>query len=135
MVRYVRDNFYKPLQTKLAAQGEMLDIGTANNEVTLWLDTVAHQRIHDTTKQKPAERLVQERQYLQPLPPSVLPVTSTLAKSSPLPSVNLLSQRSLHHDLAICSGRLNPNTVLSGSITLINEVFNEKTKTVIQSGI
>lgn len=134
-MRYVRDNFYKPLQTKLAAQGEMLDIGTANNEVTLWLDTVAHQRIHDTTKQKPAERLVQERQYLQPLPPSVLPVTSTLAKSSPLPSVNLLSQRSLHHDLAICSGRLNPNTVLSGSITLINEVFNEKTKTVIQSGI
>jgi len=101
MVRYVRDNFYRPLQTKLAAQGEVIDIGTANSEVTLWLDTVAHQRIHDTTKQKPAERLVQERQYLQPLPPSVRSVTSTLAKSSPLPSVSLLSQRSLHHDLAI----------------------------------
>jgi hypothetical protein len=34
-----------------------------------------------------------------------------------------------------CSGRLNPNTILSGSITLNNEVFNEKTKTIIQSGI
>ncbi len=34
-----------------------------------------------------------------------------------------------------CSGRLNPNTILSGSITLNNEVFNEKTKTLIQSGI
>lgn len=36
---------------------------------------------------------------------------------------------------SLCSGRLNPNTVLSGSITLNNEVFNKKTKTVIQSGI
>lgn len=34
-----------------------------------------------------------------------------------------------------CSGRLNPNTLLSGSITLNKEVFNEKTTTVIQSGI
>jgi hypothetical protein len=101
MVRYVRDNFYRPLQTKLAAQDETLDISTVNNEVTLWLDTVAHQRIHDTTKQKPAERLVQEQPYLQSLPPSVLPVTSTLATSSPLPSVNLLNHQSLHHDLAI----------------------------------
>ena len=38
-------------------------------------------------------------------------------------------------DTAICSGKINPNTVLSGNITLNNEVFNEKTKTVIQSGI
>lgn len=101
MVRYVRDSFYRPLQTKLAAQDDTLDIATANNEVTLWLDNVAHQRIHDTTKQKPAVRLVTERQHLQSLAPNLLPVTSALAKLAPLPSVNLLNQRALHHDLAV----------------------------------
>ncbi|WP_223671349.1 PIN domain-containing protein [Kangiella shandongensis] len=37
----------------------------------------------------------------------------------------------------MCSGRLNPNTLLSGSITLNKEVFNGKKKTtsVIQSGV
>ncbi len=38
---------------------------------------------------------------------------------------------------SLCSGRLNPNTLLSGSITLNKEVFNGKKKTtsVIQSGV
>lgn len=65
MVRYVRDNFYRPLSTRLQAMGQTLDIATANAEVRRWLEAVAHQRIHDTTKQKPADRLVEERQALQ----------------------------------------------------------------------
>lgn len=68
MVRYVRDNFFRPLNTKLLALGLTLDTDTANEHVTLWLETVAHQRIHDTTKEKPALRLIDERKALQALP-------------------------------------------------------------------
>jgi len=101
MVRYVRDNFFRPLNTKLMALGQILDINTANEQVVLWLDTVAHQRIHDTTKQKPAERLVEERKVLQTLPPRLLAVASSLPDNSPLPSLSRLSQQPLHHDLSV----------------------------------
>ena len=101
MVRYVRDNFFRPLNTKLMALGQILDINTANEQVVLWLDTVAHQRIHDTTKQKPAERLVEERKVLQTLPPRLLAVASSLPDNSPLPSLSKLSQQPLHHDLSV----------------------------------
>ena len=73
MVRYVRDNFYRPLSTKLSASELSLDIETANIECQQWLDTVANQRIHDTLKEKPADKLIQERPYLQSLPPKLLP--------------------------------------------------------------
>jgi len=102
MVRYVRDNFFRPLNTKLEAMGETLDVMTANAEVMLWLDTVAHQRTHDTTKQKPADRLVEERLALQPLPPTLLPVATALEPDVPLPSVlTTLSAQPLHHPLSI----------------------------------
>lgn len=102
MVRYVRDNFFRPLNTKLQALGMTLDISTANAEVRLWLETVAHQRIHDTTKQKPAERLVEERKALQALPPQIAPVPSSLEAQAPLPStLKVLNQQPLHHDLSI----------------------------------
>lgn len=101
MVRYVRDNFFRPLNTKLLALGQILDINTANEQVALWLDTVAHQRIHDTTKQKPAERLIEERKVLQTLPPRLLAVASSLSDNSPLPSLSKLSQQPLHHDLSV----------------------------------
>jgi transposase len=101
MVRYVRDNFFRPLNTKLMALGQILDINTANEQVALWLDTVAHQRIHDTTKQKPAERLVEERKVLQTLPPRLLAVAPSLPDNSLLPSLSRLSQQPLHHDLSV----------------------------------
>lgn len=101
MVRYVRDNFFRPLNTKLMSFGQMLDKETANEHVALWLETVAHQRIHDTTKQKPADRLVDERKVLQPLPPQILPVAPALLTESTLPSSCVLSQQPLHHDLSV----------------------------------
>ena len=36
MVRYVRDNFSRPLATKLTSSGLTLDIETANAEVMKW---------------------------------------------------------------------------------------------------
>jgi len=65
MVRYVRDNFYRPFATKLSAADLKLDIETTNIECQQWLDTVENQRLHDTVKEKPADKLIQERPYLQ----------------------------------------------------------------------
>lgn len=90
MVRYVRDNFFHPLNTQFMAVGQTLDIQTANQDVMIWLETVAHQRIHETTKQKPAERLVKERRVSK-----LLPVTAALANNSPLPSLRILSQATI----------------------------------------
>lgn len=107
MVRYVRDSFYRPLSTKLASFGQIIDIATANEAVLLWLETVAHQRIHDTTKQKPAERLVEERKVLQTLPLVILPVAGRLQAEQLLPSSIHFNMplhptvTSLHHDLSL----------------------------------
>lgn len=102
MVRYIRDNFYRPLSTQLQADNQIIDIQIANLEVRKWLDTVAHQRIHDTTKQKPADRLVEERKFLQAVPPDLIPVTPSLESKTPLPSaLEALNEHPLHHDLSI----------------------------------
>ncbi len=101
MVRYVRDNFFRPLNTKLLALGLTLDTDTANEHVTLWLETVAHQRIHDTTREKPALRLIDERKALQVLPPKIVPITPSLTNKSALASLNGLSQQPLHHALSV----------------------------------
>ncbi len=81
--------------------GQTLDLKTANEEVLIWLDNVAHQRIHDTTKQKPAERLVEERQALQTLPPEIVPAPPLKVKDNIFPSSRALSQQPLHHHLSV----------------------------------
>lgn len=66
---YLRRSFYVPLASRLGQNGQQLDIVTANIEVACWLHEVAHERIHGTTGEKPADRLAAERRYLQPVPP------------------------------------------------------------------
>lgn len=66
---YLRRSFYVPLASRLGQSGQQLDIVTANIEVARWLHEVAHERIHGTTGEKPADRLAAERRYLQPVPP------------------------------------------------------------------
>jgi transposase len=101
MVRYVRDNFYRPLATKLNASDLILDIETANVELRQWLDTVANQRVHDTIKEKPADKLIYERPYLQNLPPKLLPaLPQVLASDSPVLDESL-DEMPLHHELTI----------------------------------
>jgi hypothetical protein len=55
MVRYVRDNFYRPFVTKDNGLHAVCDVATLNATAGHWLDNVANQRIHDTVKEKPAE--------------------------------------------------------------------------------
>jgi transposase len=101
MVRYVRDNFFRPLNTKMQALELVLDVETANEQVMVWLDTVAHQRIHDTTKQRPAERLIDERKVLQALPPQLISVKPATLTTLPLTSFSALKPWPLHHDLTV----------------------------------
>lgn len=101
MVRYVRDNFYRPLSTKLAVAGVTLDVDMANIEVKQWLDTVANQRIHDTIKVKPADRLKDEQAYLQNLPPKLLPAPPQCTLNAFVHEKALYDDTPLHHQLSI----------------------------------
>jgi transposase len=101
MVRYVCDNFYQPLATKLSALELTLDVETANVEVINWLNTVANQRIHDTIKVKPADRLKEEQTYLQSLPP-LQPVAPPQPAEVSMPLFDMsFETQPLHHDLNI----------------------------------
>jgi transposase len=101
MVRYVRDNFYRPLATKLSAASLVLDVDTANSQLIHWLDNIANQRIHDTTKEKPAERLKFERPHLQPLPCIVIaPACESVISRFDVDDI-LFSPTPLHHELTI----------------------------------
>ena len=64
-VQYVKGSF---LMGRAYAD-EQHDIRQANDEVTVWVNTVAGQRIHGTTRQKPLQRFNEvERSALRPLP-------------------------------------------------------------------
>ncbi len=101
MVRYVRDNFYRPLATKLSAVDITVDVETANMEGRQWLDTIANERLHDTTKEKPITRLVRERDVLQTIPPQQPVITPIPTKEDALTPIIVLDTTPLHHELSI----------------------------------
>jgi len=100
MVRYVRDNFYNPLATQYSAIDLRVDVDTLNQKVTHWLNHTANTRIHDTTKEKPIDRLKKERSYLKPLGFEVSPEQPAIAQIDSLPVANY-DTTPFHHDLAI----------------------------------
>jgi hypothetical protein len=59
-VKYVRGNFWPT--------AEVTDDADLNGHVRTWIDTVAHQRVHGTTRERPADRLRLELPQLHPLP-------------------------------------------------------------------
>ena len=63
---YLRRSFYVPLAARLKQVGLILDATTANVEVHRWIKELANERVHATTKVRPAARLQDER--LQPIP-------------------------------------------------------------------
>ncbi len=67
---YLRRSFYVPLVARLKQAGLELDVATANAQVQSWLAEIANQRLHGTTGVRPAQRLLEERIALQPLPPA-----------------------------------------------------------------
>lgn len=101
MVRYVRNDFYRPLATQLARSSLQLDIETANLALMRWLNLVANQRVHNTTHCIPAEQLNLERAALQTLPPpDVAPPANLPALSFSLPPL-AFDMTPLHHELHV----------------------------------
>jgi hypothetical protein len=97
-IRYLRQSFYIPLASRLAQEGLVVDRETANLAVKRWLREVANARIHGTTGEIPAERLVRETELLQPIP---LPyggrtVRAVQARPEPGPIVGIQHPLSLY---------------------------------------
>lgn len=65
---YLRYSFYVPLAAKLKAVGARPDCQSANAAIGPWLEEVANARVHATTGEVPALRLVRERAHLIGLP-------------------------------------------------------------------
>lgn len=61
-VKYVRGNFWPTAR--------FTDLADLNRQADAWADEVADPRVHGTTLERPAERLVQERPHLLALPPA-----------------------------------------------------------------
>lgn len=97
-IRYLKHSFYYPLQT-LSTQN--LDVATVNAEVLKWLRDIANVRIHQTTGDKPATRLEDDRKQLLVLPPnysgqSVRVASDTSGKQQP----------SIQHSLSVYEAML-----------------------------
>jgi transposase len=59
-IKYVRDNFWPTAR--------FADLEDLNQQVLVWVATVADVRKHGTTLERPADRLAQEKSFLRPLP-------------------------------------------------------------------
>lgn len=67
-VGYLKRSFWVPFVATCRQTGLRPDAHAANAAVAVWLRDVANARVHATTGEVPAERLVHEREHLQPLP-------------------------------------------------------------------
>jgi transposase len=63
--RYLKGNFYRPTVIKLKQAGLEISPRTLNQYIQRWL-VYANNRIHDTTKCKPAVRFIEEQTFLLP---------------------------------------------------------------------
>lgn len=65
-IHYVANSFFHPLRTRLAMEGEPLDLARLNAEARLWRADVANSRVHATTHAVPKTRLVEEQAAMSP---------------------------------------------------------------------
>ncbi len=93
-IGYVRRSFYVPLISRYRQLDQALDLDGLNLEFARWLAVTANARTHGTTGEIPADRLAQEREVLQPLPPHRLaglprahPAGRSLASRFPVESL------------------------------------------------
>ena len=68
-IRYLKGSFWVPFAASMKQAGVVPDHHAANAAVSRWRREVANARIHGTTGEMPAARLLVERQALQQLPP------------------------------------------------------------------
>lgn len=104
-IRYLRASFYVPLASQLSPEGLKVDRASANARVLTWLREVANARVHATTGEVPAERLVSEREQLQPLAP---PWGGELERRRPVRTVKPALPCGYQHPLHIYEELLGP---------------------------
>lgn len=68
-VGYLRFSFFNPLRAKFKQNGLQLDTFLCNQAIETWLIEVANVRTHASLKEKPFQRWLLEKPYLQPLAP------------------------------------------------------------------
>lgn len=68
--RYLKESFVWPLESRLKAQGVILDADTANAHVGQWLRDVANPRLHAETRERPVDRFAREAGHLLPRGPA-----------------------------------------------------------------
>lgn len=97
---YLKGSFLVPLAATLKQCGLKLDAEAANAHVGRWLTEVANVRIHGTTGERPADRLLIERDALLPLPAAPWPSTLvTPPTPRPIPVESLQHPLSLYEEL------------------------------------
>jgi transposase len=93
---YLKNSFITPLAATLKQAGLALDVDAANGQIGQWLNEVAHQRIHGTTKQRPQSLLIKERLSL-----ADLPLRPSRAKAAVIKSPSAMPFESFQHPLSV----------------------------------
>jgi transposase len=94
-ISYLRHSFYNPWRSQ--QEDRPLDVASLNQAVSVWLDTIANQRLHATLQAKPSNLLAQEQSALQKLPcPYQVLAPIKVSKGPALMQAN---QGSLQHPL------------------------------------
>jgi transposase len=108
-IRYLKESFWVPFVATCRQDGLAPDRQAANAAVKIWLREVANARLHATTHEVPAERLIVERAHLQPLPRPYRgkPARPTTAESR-------LPVAGYQHPLAVYDALLAPMPLISG---------------------
>lgn len=85
-IRYLRGNFWVPLESRLRQAGLVIDVNTANVEVTHWLASVANARTVSGLGIVPIEALAADRAAFLPLPAAYAGQTVRRHLDPPAPS-------------------------------------------------
>lgn len=101
-IGYLKRSFWVPFVATQRQAGVAPDKHSANAAVARWLREVANARVHATTEEVPAERLIIERGKLQGLPAPYRGRSSRMALAAPgrKPTLGYQHPLSVYDDLA-----------------------------------
>jgi transposase len=108
-IRYLRQSFWVPLDSRLRPLGIKVDTATANIEVGKWLRDTANVRLHGTTERVPVELFAEELRSFLPL---AGPWQGEVPRSAPVVSVvPSLVSNTIQHPLSVYEDLLAPRVV------------------------
>ncbi len=116
-IGYLKRSFWVPFVATQRQAGVAPDKHSANAAVARWLREVANARVHATTNDIPAERLIVERPVLQrlPVPYRGCSARTLLSKSERKPMTGYQHPLSIYDELDYASSIRLPAEVLEGA--------------------